>query len=268
MPMDDEKKLGEFITLIDAADNKTMEMTRNSVFVSKKLAQLLVIQPGDTLTLTNSDGQSLPVEITAIVENYYEHYLYIGANAYEEHLAIPSHANSELVKYDTMSSQEKKDLLKFAAVGTLATREQAIEKMDGVTEQLDSLIIAVTIASGILGLVVIYNLSYVNILERTQELAVIYVMGYRPKKMTRHIFRELLILGIIAVICGWQTGFLTHQMVMAQIELEFLSFPHVKKAKVFLLAAGTLVGISIILVTTMHHKIKKMDVVSSLKDRE
>ncbi|WYJ92385.1 hypothetical protein A5888_004158 [Enterococcus sp. 9E7_DIV0242] len=270
VPLTDSAKneLGQYIQMVDSVSKKVVKLGRDEVFISKKMAQLLHLKEGDYLEIKNAENEKVRVPISRIVDNYYLHYLYIGEAAYKRLFNETISTNTELLRYHSVSEKDKKEILEAQAVNTFTTKRQMIEKMDEVAVQLDHLIAIVIIAACVLGLVVIYNLSYINILERKQELSVVYAMGYRPIKRTMYIFREMNLLVMVSIVVGYYASLPVYKLVINQLELKFLKFPEPDQTTIFLQSAGTLVVVFCLLVVIMHQKIKKMDVLGALKDRE
>lgn len=66
--------------------------------------------------------------------------------------------------------------------------------------------IAIVCFSAALSLLVIYNLTNINISERNREIATLMVLGYHDDEVSGYIFREIYIMSFIGVICGIPVG--------------------------------------------------------------
>ncbi|MGL4694757.1 FtsX-like permease family protein [Enterococcus larvae] len=263
-----ENRLDQYIQLLDSSSKHPMRLGRKDVFITKKLAQMLDVEVNDQLKIKNSENEKISVTITRVVDNYYRHYVYLGTDIYKEQISKEISSNMELVKYEHLTKKDKEEMLETKALASLTTKAQMIEKMEEMTKQLNRLIIVVIAAAVILGLVVIYNLAYINILERKQELSIVYAMGYRPIGQTFHIFREMIILGIFSLFTGYYLGFPVYRLIMKQLELEFIKFPEPTQSTIFLQSASTLLLTFSILIVVMHYRIKQLDTLGDLKDRE
>ncbi|MBL1225597.1 ABC transporter permease [Enterococcus sp. BWR-S5] len=270
VPISESKKnqLSEYIKLTDSITKQPITISPKDAVVTEKLAQLLNITVNDRLKIKNSANEDVEVTITHIADNYYLHYLYLGTEIYKNQISEELLPNMELIRYDRLTTEDKVKILEEKALTSLTTVDQMSEQMTELTAQLDRLIAIVIIAAIVLGIVVIYNLSYINILERKQELSVVYAMGYRPLKRTFYIFREMIILGVLSMLIGYGVGVPIYQLIMKQLELEFLKFPEPIYWQIFLQSSVTLVVVFCILLILMHYKIGKVDVLGALKDRE
>lgn len=264
----ESNQLNHYIDLTDVASSKSLTLGKNDVFVTEKLANLFDLKVGDSWKIINSDGKIILPKVTKIVKNYYLHYVYIGEEAYHQLMGQSANYDRDFLLAKDWTHRDSKKILEYKAVSNLRTRDRDIAKMEEMTVQLNNLIGVMIVAAVLLGLVVLYNLAYITILERKQEIAVMRVMGYRQKKVTRYIFREILLLGLMSIVIGSVTGIFLHQLVMEQVELEFLFFPQIDTLKVFGESALTLLVITSLLVVLMHSKVKQINTVEALKVKE
>ena len=78
--------------------------------------------------------------------------------------------------------------------------------------------------SGALELIVIYNLTSINLAERSREIATVEVLGFYPKETDSYVLRENLILSLIASFIGLPLGMLFHRAVMSRILVDNMVF--------------------------------------------
>lgn len=69
-------------------------------------------------------------------------------------------------------------------------------------ESLITISLALLVFSAILCALVIYNISNINICERTREISTLMVLGYNDNEVCGYIFREIYIMSIIGAILG------------------------------------------------------------------
>lgn len=257
-----------YIDLRDVASDKSLPLGKKDVFITEKLAKLFDLKIGDSWSITSPEGEIISPKVTKIVKNYYLHYVYLGEEVYTQLMGKSADYDRDFLQVNNWTHQDSEKVLGFEGVSNLHTRDLDIAKMEDMTKQLDNLIGVMIIAAILLGLVVLYNLAYITILERKQEIAVMRVMGYRQKQVTRYIFREILLLGLLSIGIGSITGNFLHRLVMEQVELDFLFFPQIDRVKVFNESGVTLLVIASLLVVLMHGKIKQINTVESLKVKD
>ncbi|MBP1039491.1 FtsX-like permease family protein [Vagococcus sp. BWB3-3] len=265
---EESKVFHQYIEMTDADSGKSLTLGESDVVVTEKLAKIFQLKVGDTWPMVNSEGLTITPKVTKIVKNYYLHYVYLGKKAYEQLLGEPAVYQRDFLLVEKWGDKASEELLNLPAVNNVHTRQRDIEKMEEMTAQLNNLIVVLIVAAVLLGLVVLYNLAYITILERKQEIAVMRVMGYRQKQLTRYIFREILLLGFLGILLGSVIGKGLHQLVMEQVELEFLFFPQIEWLKVFNESGFTLLIIASLLMILMHRKIKQINTVEALKVKD
>ena len=77
---------------------------------------------------------------------------------------------------------------------------------------IDYIILVLIVASGALAVIVLYNLTNINITERIREIATIKVLGFNRLEVAQYVFRENIFLTAIAALVGiplgkWLLGF-------------------------------------------------------------
>lgn len=81
--------------------------------------------------------------------------------------------------------------------------------------------IAVTIIcfSAALSLLVIYNLTNINISERNREIATLMVLGYQKNEVSGYIFREIYVMTFIGIILGIPVGIIFVDFILKLVDL-------------------------------------------------
>ena len=85
-------------------------------------------------------------------------------------------------------------------------------------------VMIIILSAAALALVVLYNLTNINITERIREIATIKVLGFFRNETSAYVLRENLALTAIGTILGLGLGVLLHRFVMAQIIVDPVSF--------------------------------------------
>ena len=114
-------------------------------------------------------------------------------------------------------------------------------------------------------ILVIYNLTNMNIGERKREIATLKVLGYRDIEVSGYIYREVLIMSVIGIIIGLPIGFGLLYFLFGY--LGFGSVSMIKWYSYVISAALTLVFVGFVDLL-LHRKIRKIDMNDSLKTLE
>lgn len=119
--------------------------------------------------------------------------------------------------------------------------------------------------AAILCILVVFNITNMNIQERTREIATLRVLGYQKKEVSQYIYREINITTIISIISGMPLGYIFLNFIF-----KFLEFGSIKNVNwYYYLITMVMVMIFVLLAEALlNSKIKKVDMNGSLKSNE
>lgn len=260
--------LSEFVTLRDRKSGDEVAFSDSSVLIAEKMASMLEVGVGDSITITDPDGADATFELTGIVENYAGCYVYISPDLYV--------AEFDKVKYNcyllstgvTDSSDQDKisrQLRESEYVSNVEFTSQSRETYQTILESLTLLVYVLIIFAGLLAVVVLYNLTNININERIRELATLRVLGYHHKEVAMYIFREIGILSILGTICGLILGKFLHYYVIIIAESADMMFGRDLDPSSYLLAAALTIIFSLLVDVLMLRKLRHIDMAASMK---
>ena len=95
-----------------------------------------------------------------------------------------------------------------AAVSSVVQNASAIRLFDSVASSLNQTMTILVIVSVLLAIVILYNLTNINVAERIRELSTIKVSVFIIKKLPLYIYRETIILSLVGIVFGLVSGFL------------------------------------------------------------
>ena len=130
---------------------------------------------------------------------------------------------------------------------------------------LDYIILMVVLFSGALAFIVIYNLTNINLAERSREIATVQVLGFYPKETESYVLRENLVLSVIASFIGLPLGVLFHRAVMNLILIDLLDFPYVIKPESYVYSVICTILFACVVNLFMKRQIAKIPMAESLK---
>ena len=125
--------------------------------------------------------------------------------------------------------------------------------------------IAIVCFSAALSLLVIYNLTNINISERNREIATLMVLGYHDDEVSGYIFREIYIMSFIGVICGIPVG-----VAFVDFILKYIDFGTLDEVNWWSWIIAPLITMSFSFLSTLllRSKITNTNMDESLKIRE
>lgn len=262
-------ELPEFIKLQNRKSKEKVSLDNNGVIVSEKLANKTDTKIGDEITLKAND-KDYNVTVTGIVENYTFHYVYMPSELYRNIFGEePSFDYVTAILNDNISTAQKdslaSDLMKVDGIDAVAYTTQIIDTFSSILNSLNLVVAIFIIAAGALAFVVLYNLSNINLNERIREVATIKVLGFRDKEVSQYIVRENIILTILGTLLGLILGIFLHSYVVSVAEVDIVMFGRSIKPLSFVFAAILSLVFSAVVNLIMHKKLKKVNMVDSLK---
>ncbi|OAB36032.1 ABC transporter permease [Paenibacillus glacialis] len=259
----------EFVNLRDRQSGKSIVTDKSSVIVTEMLADALDIQEGDTFSLENADGETGKFVLSGIAENYVGSYIYINQADYTSAFSKEPSYNAVMVNtFITDDSKQDEALTKLLTsdmVSSAVFVSQTKKSYDNLLSSINYVVFALIMAAGGLAIVVIYNLTNINISERRKELATLKVLGFHNKEVGWYIFREISILSIIGTIVGLVLGGALHGFVVRTAERTDLMFGRSISVTSLIASAVITMVFSFIVQLILYRKLKKIEMVDSMK---
>ncbi len=267
--VENSEVLERFVNLRHRTDNDTVTLPNDGVILTEKLSLLLDVEVGDTITL---DGDSrVEVRVADITEHYIQHSIYMSQACYEQVFGQTPEENAVLVSYDTQAegAQElEQKLVSLDGVSSLTRIEDTRKTFGTSLESVDYAVALIIVCAAALAFVVLYNLTNINITERMRELATLKVLGFYDGELSAYIYRENVILTVFGVAMGMVMGKLLHQWLILTVEIDLLMFGRTVAPTSYLWAVLLTSVFSLVVNLAAHRKLKKLDMVESLKTVE
>mgnify|MGYP000712555443 CR=1 FL=1 len=142
------------------------------------------------------------------------------------------------------------------------------DSFQNTIKSIDFIVIVLIVSAGLLAFVVLYNLTNINITERMRELATLKVLGFYDGELSAYIYRENVILTVFGVAMGMVMGKFLHQWLILTVEIDLLMFGRTVAPTSYLWAVLLTTVFSLVVNLAAHRKLKKLDMVESLKTVE
>ena len=270
---EDKTGVSNFINFKDRNSkiNNQYNLEDGEVIITEKVANLLDLKPLDELTLETDNGIRR-VKISHISENYLYHYIYMTENTYKNIYGnLPSY-NTLYLQFNTSNQEQNEELsksiLSMKNVKGIIMIDELQSKVNNMMSSLNYVVIVLVLSAGLLIYVVTYNLNNINISERRRELASLKVLGMHNIEVANYIYRENIFLTGFGIIAGLFMGLFLHQYVIRTAEIDMLMFGRHINITSYFLAGGLTLLFAIIVNALMFWRIKKIDVVESMKSVE
>ena len=264
MMVTDQDDLAPFVVLEKNGEKLGLS---NGVVLTEKLAQLAGVSLGDNFTI---DGKTF--KVGAITEHYVGHFVYMNQATYEKIYGQAPKMNTYLVQLKDKSEGNTErvagEFMDLAAVSGLVQNASTIQLFESFANSLNHTMAILVLVSVLLAIVILYNLTNINVAERIRELSTIKVLGFHNKEVTLYIYRETILLSLIGMIVGLVSGFYLHQFLIQMIAPGTFRFQPKVGWEVYLIPVLAVSVILTILGFFVNHYLRKLDMLEALKSVE
>lgn len=265
-------ELDTYIHLKDRETQEAYELNNEGVIITEKLAKLLGVSGGDTITLKEDDTKAVEAKVAYVTEQYFMHYIYMSRELYEELYGEEPGWNQWFMnnqKQDKESEEElRTEYIQYSAVSDVDFISGTAKRVADMLRSMDLIIYVLVAAAGLLAFVVLYNLNNININERRRELATLKVLGFFDQEVSAYVNRENVLLTVIGTGVGAGLGILLHRFVIQTAEIDMLMFGRDIAPVSYLYSVLLTFVFSAIVNGAMFFKLRNIDMVESLKSVE
>ena len=274
---EDPASFDRFVALNTRVGHHPVKLDDDGLVLTEKLAAELGVRAGDAVTLTEQDaignatGTSYEATVTGIVENYVYHYAYMGPALYEQLMGKAPDYRTVLAVTTSdpdLRVQFSNDLLAAGGVKTVAYNDETIDAYRDMMSSVNMIVVVLVTAAAALAFIVLYNLTNINITERMREIATLKVLGFTPREMNAYIFREIFLLAAIGCAVGLVLGVWMEGFVVVTAEVDQIMFGRAIHPASFLLAFLLTMLFTVLVMLAMRGKLRRIDMVESLKSNE
>ena len=268
----DVEGFSDFVSLKDRKTDEIYSLDNSGAVLTEKMASELDVRAGDVLTIRDEDRGDLKVKISAVCENYLGHYLYMTPEFYEKTYGEQPQYNSFFYKTADRTTQEAErigeEALTFPGTLSISYTTDMREQVDNMLGSLDLVIVVLIISAGMLAFVVLYNLNNINITERQRELATLKVLGFYNNEVSMYVYRENIMLTFFGAVFGIILGKILHRFIIVTVEVESVMFGRNIDLSSFVYGFLLTFVFSLLVNGAMYFKLKKINMVESLKSVE
>ena len=266
------EKFSDFVVLQDRTTKEKYQLTDKGAVLTEKMAKELGVSAGDTVTIKEENEKERTVKISQICENYMSHYLYMTPAVYKAAYGKEPEYNSIYYRTEGRTTKEAELVgeaaLKLDGALSVSYTTELRQQVDDMLQSLDIVIVVLIISAGMLAFVVLYNLNNINITERKRELATLKVLGFYDKEVTEYVYRENILLTLIGSVFGMLLGKILHRFIIVTVEIDSVMFGRNINTISFVYAFLLTVVFSLFVNGVMYFKLKKINMVESLKSVE
>lgn len=263
-------EIGKVVDLFDYKSGDPITMGDEGVYIDQKLSELLDVSVGDTFFLDGDERGD--VTVAGIYEHYTGHFVYMTPGYYESALGADGEPNAYLLNFtsddtDTCNAIFEK-LLSLSGVATTSRMRDTQDTYMHSMERVDFVVVIIILAAAALAMVVLFNLSNINITERQRELATIKLLGFYDGEVSAYVYRENIVLTVFGILMGCFMGHWLHIYLVRSTEIDLMMFGRQTEWTAYVYAAILTMLFSVAVNILAHFRMKKIDMVESLKSAE
>ena len=232
--------------------------------VSRRLAEKLTLSPGDIIEVEDSDLNRVTLRVAGVFENYVGNYLFVQGDTCRERFGNEGF-NAAMLQASGDLNQIAKALTELDGVTALSRMDVLLDQVDSAMSCLNYIIWLVVGFAWALAFIVIYNLTNINLAERSREIATVEVLGFYPRETAAYVLRENLVLSFLAAILGLPLGKAMHGVVMSMVMVDNSCFNiHIERTS-YIAAFVCTVLFAWVVGLVMRRHIRRIPMAESLK---
>ena len=259
----DKENFEPFISL-ESPDNQQKLTLKDGVVVSDKLARIAGVSPGGSIEL---GGKS--VKLAAVNENHFGHFAFMKATDYQKIYGKKPEKNAYLVRLKDSSSKnivdKANEFMSLKSVKSVSQNASMVKQFNVLANSLNNTMMILVLISILLAVVILYNLTNINVAERIRELSTIKVLGFHNKEVTLYIYRETIILSVIGMAVGLLGGFFLHRFLIEKVAPSIISLNPQVSPSVYLFPLTAVTLILTLLGFFVNYRLRRVDMLEALK---
>ncbi|HEM4973822.1 TPA: FtsX-like permease family protein [Streptococcus suis] len=267
-----DEEFRDYINLVNRESQEELSLGLDGAIISEKLATLLGVEVGDSITVQESNDQDVTLRVAGITEMYMSHFIFMSNSYYEEAFGTSPEENGNVIILKDASvdntNQVASDFMELDAVKGVVQNTTLKEQVNIIVHSLNRVMYILIITSVLLAIVILYNLTNINVAERIRELSTIKVLGFYSKEVTMYIYRESIYLSLIGILVGFVMGIGLHRYMISIIPPESIMFNPALGYLIYLVPAAVVIAILAVLGLVVNQWLKKVDMLEALKSVE
>lgn len=263
----DGDRLDDFWRLRSMSGSRLELPGKGQALICVKLAEKLGLEKGGKFTIRDADGEECQVRVSGIFRNYVGNAVILSSATCRQGFGS-FQVNASLLKTDMDTKEAAEKITAITGVTGVTDLEQARKTADHTLACIDYIIWLMIFFSGALAFVVIFNLTNINLAERSREIATVEVLGFYPSETNRYVLRENLLSSILAAVLGLPIGTLFQRAVLSMVVVDGMYFDVAIRPASYLVAAAWTVVFALVVDLFMRRQIRKISMAESLKAAE
>ena len=240
--------------------------------MTTKLAEILGVTPGDTLTVEVLEG-SRPVRqipVVGLVDELLGVSAYMDIHALNRLMREGQTISGAYLSVDPhLASQLYYRLKRLPAITGITTREASLESFEEISAKPLQVFTAVlVIFACIITFSVVYNSARIALSERRRELASLRIMGFTRAEIAFILLGEQVILTLLALPIGFGLGYGLAALMSVAYNSELYRFPLIITKDTYGFTFVIVIVAALCSGLIIRRQLNRLDLIAVLKTRE
>ena len=264
-----DSELKAFISL-HTGDSAVSLPGWDEVVLSVGAAEMLGIRVGDKVTLRSADLEEMELVVSGIYDNYVYNYCIVDPDTIAKHWGEPPALGMAfiMVKETVPVHSVSAAVTDLDSVLNVTISDDLADMVSNMMEALDLVIVVVVLCAGLLAVIVLYNLTNININERIREIATIKVLGFNAGETAAYVFKENMVLTVVGSLLGLALGRLLLEFIMMQVKIDMVWFRTVLTPASCVWAVVLTLVSAVAVSFIFYFKLEKINMAEALKSVE
>jgi putative ABC transport system permease protein len=243
---------------------------RGEALLTVGVAEAMGVSVGDRIVLRNADMQTLELTVSGIYDNYVFNYAIVNPDTVYEQWG--AYAGEQMAMVKVAGHQDVHEvsarISNMSNVMSVSVSVDTAEMVGSMMDALDLVVVVIVFAAGALAVIVLYNLTNINITERIREIATIKVLGFTASETGAYVFKENLLLTFAGVLLGIPMGWWFLDFVIERVKINMVWFQPKATLFSYLISAAITVVSALIVDWIFYYKLDKINMAEALKSVE
>lgn len=259
--------------LLDA-ELREVELPREGLVLSRKLAELLDVSAGRSIELRVLEGRRriAQVPVTRVVETF------VGTSAYMDLGALarllgepPTLDGARLLIDDAELAALHAEVKRTPMLAGISVRDEMLGNVRRMLDENLGTMISISLGFALaLSFGVLYNTARITLAERARELATLRVLGYRRAEVGAILIGEMALLVLVALPLGLAAGYGLAALLVRTpgYDTEQFRLPLVVSSATYATAASAVLIAGAVSGWSAWRRLDAFDIVEVLKTRD
>lgn len=258
---------GKDIKVYNFSENMTMttiDTDDGKVVMSESVADSLDLKEGDSFTL-KSGTNTFEFTLTEIVDTAITKGIFLHTDQFGDDIYGTS---SAWVKADNVTEELLDKIDEASGTAQASSVQELWDNVEEKASSIDAMKYTLMVFAVLLSVVVLYNLSLLNINERTRDIATLKVLGFTRGRISLILLCEIMLLTLGGTVFGLLLGYPLTYLVLSINTVEVMSFLYYVSPLSYVISAVVALLTSLVINLFFVGSSDKINMIEALKSVE